>query len=243
MKKIEEIYLTIKGFTRNLSHFIKDQWFYFVHVRPSIPKSIIKTYKENKKIFKTKNNISPFYWDKYMPLNALGENNNPNHKDRLIVNHYRLWTYLGDYMLYELFGNTSFPEFKNNYFSQFNLGTFGGNKIPKKECYLCELFITNNDTCEEECANLWKPFKKFSLCPCIRSYYGLLIDYKLTKYQKALICYMIASLPLPCMETDFYKNHLLADTSESKIDEAYENKRNGIFEPEPLFKDFFKEVR
>ena len=246
MKKIEKIYLTIKGFTRNLSHFIKDQWFYFVHVRPSIPKSIIKTYKENKKIFKTKNNISPFYWDKYMPLNALDENNNPNHKDRLIVNHYRLWTYLGDIMLYQLSGYT-LPEVKNCYFSKFNLRPFDGKKIPERECYLCELFYTEENLCgaecAEECANLWKPFKKFSLCPCVKSYYGLLIDYKLTKYQKALICYMIASLPIPYMETDFYKNHLLADTSDEKIKKAYANKSTGIFEPEPLFKDFFKEVR
>ena len=239
MKKIEEIYLTIKGFTRDLSNFIKDQWFYFIHVRPSIPKSIIKTYNKNKKFFKTKYNISPFYWDKYMPLNALDENNNPNHKDRLIVNHYRLWTYLGDIMLYQLSGYTV-SELKSHYFSKFNLRTFSGNKIPERECYLCELFHTNI-TCAEECANLWKPFKKISLCPCIRSYYGLLIDYKLTKYQKALICYMIASLPIPCMETDFYKNHLLADTSDEKIKKAYANKSTGIFEPEPLFKDFFKE--
>lgn len=237
MKKIKEIYLKIRDFTCGLSDFIKDQWFYFIHVRPSIPKSTIKSYKENKKFFKTEGcfNISPFYWDKYMPLNALHETRNPNYKDRLIVNHYRLWTYLGDYMLYELFGNTSFPEFKNNYFSQFNLGTFGGNKIPKKECYLCELFITNNDTCEEECANLWKPFKKFRFfCPCMRSYYGVLSRYELTRYQKALICYTIASLPIKYMETDFYKNHLLADTSEEKIEKAYENKSNGIFEPDPL---------
>lgn len=238
MKKIEEIYLTIKDFTCDLSDYIKDQWFYFVHVRSSIPKSIIKTYKENKKFFKTEGcfNISPFYWDKYMPLNALDEINNPNHKDRLIVNHYRLWTYLGDYMLYELFGNIDFPEFKSHYFSQFNLlRSFNKNKIPKKECYLCELFFTNNKTCEEECANLWKPFKIFNtFCPCIRSYYGVLSGYKLKRYQKALICYMIASLPIKNMETDFYKNHLLADTSEKKIEKAYENKSNGIFEPDPL---------
>ena len=232
MKIIKNILFEIVTFIYNITDFIQDQWFYFVHVRPSIPKSIIKIYKENKKFFKTKYNISPFYWDKYMPLNELYETNNPNHKDRLIVNHYRLWTYLGDIMLYMKYGDFSYiDDFKNNYFRQFNLKSCF--EIPKRKCYLCELFYKNM-RCAEECKTIWKPFRKISLCPCTKSYYGLLAGYELTKYQKALICYMIASLPIQCMETDFYKNHLLADTSDEKIKKAYENKSNGIFEPDPL---------
>ena len=172
MKKIEEIYLTIKDFTRDLSHFIKDQWFYFIHVRPSITKSIIKTYKKNKKFFKTKYNISPFYWDKYMPLNALDENNNPNHKDRLIVNHYRLWTYLGDIMLYQLSGYTV-SELKSHYFSKFNLRTFSGNKIPERECYLCELFHTNITCAEAD--RIYKEIEVFAT-DVYNSHVPILID-------------------------------------------------------------------
>ena len=224
---------------------IKDQWFYFRYIRPTIPKSIIQTYKEHKSFIESKEVefIFGFHWDKYMPLNSLRDTDNPNYKDRLYVNHYRLWSYLGDYMLYTKYGDISFPDFKNNYFKQFNLGPLFSNKIPKKQCYLCELFCSNKK-CDKKCVQLWTKFSDYVFCNsyCVNSYYGVLYNF-LTRHQKALICYMIASLPIKYMETDFYKNHLLADTSEEKIKQAYENKSNGIFEPEPLFKNFSKEVR
>lgn len=33
---------------------IKDQWFYFIYVRPSIPKSVIQTYKEHKSFIESR---------------------------------------------------------------------------------------------------------------------------------------------------------------------------------------------
>lgn len=214
---------------------IKDQWFYFRYIRPTIPKSVIQTYKEHKSFIESREVefIFGFHWDKYMPLNSLRDTDNPNYKDRLYVNHYRLWSYLGDYMLYMKYGDFLFPDFKNNYFKQFNLRSCF--EIPKRKCYLCELFYKNM-RCDEECRIIWKPFRKTSNCPCINSYYELL-SHDLTRHQKALICYMIASLSIKFIETDFYKRHLLADTSEEKIKKAYENKKDGIYEPEPLFKE------
>lgn len=135
-------------------------------------------------------------------------------------------------MLYQKYVDLSFPNFKCYYFSQFYLGSLWGNIIPKRECYLCELFFNQN--CDEKCKPLWKPFKKGSSCPCIDSYYGTLYN-SLTKHQKALICYMIASLPIKYIDTVFHKRHLLANTSEENITKAYKNKRDGVFEPEPLY--------
>ena len=226
-----------------LKKWIKAQYRFFIYVKPNIPKSVRNTYSKKKRLIQKENLISKFYnyFDRYMPLNTT-DVNNPSYKDRLYVNHYRLWTYLGDKFLSEKIKEShSFPEIKSLYFNQFNLTKKYGDYIPRCECYLCELYMDEYSDCACSCEELWKPFKflkSYFSKPCIESYYGL-FNNCLTYKQTALICYMIASLVVSHMELDFYKKHLLADTSEEKIDKAYANKQTGNFEPEPLFKDLF----
>lgn len=227
-----------------LKKWIKTQYCFFIYVLPTIPKSVRNTYSKKKRLIQKENLISKLYnyFDRYMPLNTI-DVNNPSYKDRLYVNHYRLWTYLGDKFLSEKIKKLHpFPEIKSLYFNQFNLTKRYGNYIPRCECYLCELYMDIKNNCACSCEELWKPFKflkRNCSIPCTTSYYGLFYNNYLTYKQTALICYMIANLVVPHMELDFYKNHLLANTSDEKIKKAYEDKSNGIFEPEPLYKDFF----
>ena len=227
-------------YLRKLKKFILTQFVFYFKIRPIIPKSIVYTYQEHKKKLKNTYVLSNDYFNQYMPVQY--DKDNPSLQDRLCINHYRLWNFIVDQLLY--FEHYSYPIFqlKEKYFSYFKQDTIRNN------CFLCLLDkkkYSDKSTCYF-CQNVWGNLFTDSCYTCLSSYYGILTRYDyLTKNQKALICFMIASLPINQIETQFYRNHLLADCSAKKIEEAWGSfnikKLHGVYEPEPLYRDLFQE--
>lgn len=221
---------------RKFKNFLLGQFVFYFKIRPNIKQSVIKTYKEHKKKLRNTYALTNDYFNQYMPLQY--DINNPFYQNRLCINHYRLWNFIGDYFLY-FEKNLTIAYLKEKYFNYFKLDTIRNN------CFLCFLDKTKYSDCEF-CKNIWNNLFKCSKCyPCGNSYYGMFAKYDLTINQKVLICFMIAELVVPLIETQFYKDHLLADCSEEKVNESWSkfniDKLHGIFETEFLYKDLFKE--
>ena len=222
---------------RKFKNFLLGQFVFYFKIKPTIPKSIIQTYKEHKKKLENTYALTNDSFNQYMPLQC--DKDNPSYQDRLCINHYRLWSFIGDHILY--FKHYSYPIFhlKEKYFSYFQQETIRNN------CFLCLLDKTKYSNCKF-CKNIWNNLFECACYPCGDSYYGVFTRYDyLTKNQKALICLMIASLPINKIETQFYRNHLLADCSTQKVNAAWGkfniDKLHGVYESEPLYKDLFKE--